>query len=102
VGGPLYHSFEQVHIMGKPSMISGVLRNPGGKPVADARVYFTDGPVPLPDIATLTDSDGTFSLSVPSAGTYVIECNADGFAPKAVTVKVASGQKLHLDIQVKK
>ena len=28
--------------------------------------------------------------------------NADGFAPKAVTVKVARGQKLHLDIQLKK
>jgi hypothetical protein len=86
----------------KPAVISGIVRDPGGKPITDARVYFAGGPMPLPDIAALTNSNGAFSLSVPSAGTYSIECNADGFAPRASTVTVASGQKVQLDIQLKR
>jgi hypothetical protein len=98
-GSPLY-IFQEVMMAGKPSLISGVVRNPSGNPVTDARVYFTAGPVPLPEIAALTDSNGAFSLSAPSPGIYSIECNADGFAPKAATVTVASGQKVHIDIQL--
>ena len=30
------------------------------------------------------------------------EYNVEGFEPKAVTVKVAGGQKIHLDIQLQK
>ena len=86
----------------KPSVISGVVRDSNGKPVADARVYFTDSPSPLPDIAALTDSSGAFSLSVPSKGTYSLECNADGFALKAATVTVANDQKIDLNIKLKK
>ncbi len=86
----------------KPSVISGVVRDSNGKPVADARVYFTDSPSAMPDIAALTDSSGTYSLSVPSKGTYSLECNADGFAPKAATVTVASDQKVNVDIKLKK
>lgn len=86
---------------GKASVISGVVRDASGKPVADARVYFTEGPVPLPDIAALADSNGGFSLSVPAAGTYGIESAADGFAPESATVAVASGQDVRLDFQLK-
>ncbi|HWO03103.1 MAG TPA: carboxypeptidase-like regulatory domain-containing protein [Blastocatellia bacterium] len=87
---------------GKPGLISGVVRDPNGKPIIDARVYFTGGPEPLPDIAALTNSNGEFTLSAPSAGTYSIESNADGFSPKAATVAVASGQRLHLDIRLER
>ena len=31
-------------------------------PVIEARVFFGAAPVPMPDIATLTDEDGRFSL----------------------------------------
>ncbi|MDF2731368.1 MAG: hypothetical protein K0T01_3159, partial [Acidimicrobiia bacterium] len=31
-------------------------------PVIEARVFFGTSPVPMPDIATLTDEDGRFSL----------------------------------------
>ena len=86
----------------RPNLISGFVGDSAGKPVTGARVYFTGGPVPLPDIAALTDGGGAFSLSVPSAGIYEIECNADGFAPEAVTVALAPGQTAHLDIRLKR
>ena len=43
-----------------PSTIAGVIVDARGNPVEGARVYFVEGPVPLPDIAALTDSDGRF------------------------------------------
>ena len=84
-----------------PSVISGIVRDPLGSPVAQARVYFTDGPVPLPDIAALTDSDGAFSLSAPSVGTYTIECVAEGFTSTAVTVTLAGSQKIQTEIRLR-
>jgi hypothetical protein len=84
-----------------PSVISGIVRDLKGRPVAQARVYFTAGPVPLPDIAALTDSAGSFSLSAPTAGSYTIECTADGFAPAATTVTVSGGSGIHVEIHLK-
>jgi hypothetical protein len=86
----------------KPNLISGVVRDSQGNPVAGARVYFTNSPTALPDIAALTGSGGEFSLSVPARGTYALECNADGFAPKAETVIVGGEQEVELDIKLKK
>lgn len=86
----------------KPRVISGVVRDNDGKPIADAQIYFTDSPMPLPDIAMLTDTNGTFSLSVPSAGKYGIGFNADGFASETTTVTIGSEQKIHLDIRLKR
>jgi len=77
----------------KPSIISGLVLNPKEQPVADARVYFVDGPVLLPDVAILTNSNGRFSLTAPAAGTYQIGCTVEGFTPTTVTVNVTSGQQ---------
>jgi len=59
-----------------------------GTSVGEARVFFTGSPVPLPDIAALTDDDGRFSLFAPSPGRYQLVCHADGFDPASVTVDV--------------
>ena len=83
------------------AVISGVVRDAHGNPIAQARVYFTNGPVPLPDIAALTNKDGAFSLTAPAAGSYTIACAAEGFAPTAVTVAVTDGQETHLEIQLR-
>jgi uncharacterized GH25 family protein len=83
------------------SVISGTVRDREGKPVGGARVYFTSGPVALPDIAALTDDKGSFSLSAPSAGTYEIETAADGFSSASVTVQVNGDQAKHLEITLK-
>jgi hypothetical protein len=83
------------------AQISGIVRDSRGNPVAQARVYFTGGPEPWPDIAALTDNNGTFSLSAPSPGTYTIECVAEGFAPVVATVTVTGDQEVRLDITLR-
>ena len=85
----------------QPSVIFGTVRDPDGNPVAAARVYFTDSPFAMPDIAALTDERGKFSLSVPADGTYGLGCNADGFDPQSATVSVAGEPKIEIDIKLK-
>ncbi|HEV7797208.1 MAG TPA: carboxypeptidase-like regulatory domain-containing protein [Pyrinomonadaceae bacterium] len=85
-----------------PGVISGVVRGPNGKPVANARVYFKDGPGPLPEIAALTDSSGAFSLTAPAPGEYVIEVAADEFGSRSSKVKVKGGEQVSVDLQLKK
>ena len=85
-----------------PSVISGVVRSPDGNPVSNARVYFTAGPVPLPDIAALTDSKGAFSLTAPAPGEYVIESVADKFGAGSAKVKVKGGEPVRLDLKLKR
>ena len=80
------------------NVVSGVVRGPQNNPVAQARVYFTRGPGPIPEIAALTDDRGHFSLTAPSAGTYTLECVAEGFTPAVATVSVRSGQETFLEI----
>jgi hypothetical protein len=53
-----------------PLVIAGVVVNAEGNPLEGARVYFVAGPIPLPDIAALTDGNGRFALSAPVSGTY--------------------------------
>lgn len=61
-----------------PTVIAGVVVDAEGNPVEEARVYFVEGPVPLPDIAALTDSSGRFALSAPISGTYRLGVAFDG------------------------
>ena len=82
-------------------IISGVIRDAQGKPVAHARVYFTSGPVSLPDIAALTDDQGAFTLSVPVRGDYTIAVASGDQPPTAVKVLVGDAEQIHLDIQLK-
>jgi hypothetical protein len=83
------------------NVISGVVRDSHSDPIAQARVYFTNGPVVLPDIAALTDKDGAFSLSAPVVGSYTIACAAEGFAPTVVTVAIADSKEMHLEIRLR-
>jgi hypothetical protein len=84
-----------------PSVIFGVVRSPDGKPVSNARVYFTAGPVSLPDIAALTDSSGAFSLTAPAPGEYMIESAADKFGTRSAKIKVKGGEQVRLDLKFK-
>lgn len=82
-------------------MISGKVNGPKGKAIADARVYFTSGPAPLPDIAALTDEKGSFSLPIPRAGKYEIQVVADGFAAQTIPVDATTGKKINLEVNLK-
>jgi len=80
----------------KPSLISGVVRDARGRPVPRARVYFTDGPAPLPEIAALTDESGAFTLTATAPGRYSIGFAVEGFSP--IEVKTTAGRN---DLEVK-
>jgi phosphatidate phosphatase APP1 len=73
-----------------------------GNPVGNARVYMTDAPGPMPDVAALTDGDGNFGLPAPVAGDYTIECNTEGRAAARVTVSVGRGEPATADIALKR
>lgn len=82
----------------QPLVLSGIVHDTGGHPIARARVYFTSGPSPLPDIAALTDDAGTFALSVSAPGSYSVECAADGFVTAPVTVEVTTSQRIEVEL----
>lgn len=50
--------------------IHGVVTDPSGQPVPGAVVMLAAAPVPVPDIAALTDAEGRFSIVVPASGAY--------------------------------
>ena len=82
--------------------VSGRVSDSRGRPLGDTRVSFESGPVPLPDIAALTNDRGEFSLSVPVAGVYQIGCVAEGFARATVSVNVPPGQDVRQEIRLKR
>ena len=86
-----------------PPEIAGVVVDAEGNPVEEARVYFVVGPVPLPDIAALTDSSGRFALSVPTSGTYQLGIASEGPAgllQETTTVEVGEGRSVDLEISL--
>jgi uncharacterized GH25 family protein len=84
----------------QPSPIFGVVLDPSGKPVPNARVSFTRGPVALPDIAAVSDPNGRFSLTAPAPGAYSILVNAAGFEMKEVDATVAGQDSKSLTVQL--
>src|ERR671915_2437319 len=74
-----------------PPVVAGMVVDAKGNPVEGARVYFVEGPVPLPDIAALTNSNGRFALSAPTSGTYQLGIASEGpsgFLQETTTVEV--------------
>lgn len=83
------------------TIISGIVHDSSGRPVAQARVYFMSGPAALQDISALTDDDGVFALSTPSDGIYQIGLAADDLAPTSITVAVQDRLEVKLRITLK-
>jgi hypothetical protein len=81
-------------------VVRGVVCTANGSPVPAARVYFVDGPVPLPDIAAFTDSEGTFAMTAPQEGAYTLECTVEGYAPAKMTFEFASDAEIHVTIRL--
>lgn len=87
-------------MIGKTSVVFGMVRDHNGNPISNARVSFVEGPVPLQDIAALTDNKGTFALSAPIAGEYVIEVVSDKFIKKKEKITIEGNQEKHIDISL--
>jgi uncharacterized GH25 family protein len=84
-----------------PTNIRGHVRNAEtDQPVADATVVLDQGPGPAPDIAAVTDSDGSFSFHGLMAGQWLVVAlspdgergeawvDASGPEPADVTIRV--------------
>ena len=85
-----------------PTVIAGVVVDAEGNPVEEAHVYFIEGPVPLPDIAALTDRSGRLALSAPVSGTYQLGVASEGpagFLQQTTTVEV--GEERDIDLEVR-
>jgi len=80
--------------------ILGTVTGPDGEKIAEASVYFTGGPVPLPDIAQITTDEGGFRLAAPVPGTYRIGIRAWGFEPAEVAVEVHGEPEVVVEVQV--
>jgi hypothetical protein len=88
-------------VTGGGSRIEGRAHLADDSPVSEARVFFAAAPVPLPDIATLTDDDGRFSLFAPAPGRYELVCHADGLKPASLPIDVgADSANVELDIEL--
>lgn len=61
-----------------------------GDPVPDARVALGAGPVPVPDIAVLTGSDGGFWFDAPVPGAYLVNAYSDDGSAQAQVVAPAA------------
>lgn len=88
--------------MHSAGVISGVVKDNNGNAIPGARVSFISGPVPLPDIAAVTDNNGSFVISAPVTGDYVIEVVSDQFIPKRSEVAVKSNERKDIEINLSK
>lgn len=70
-------------------VVTGRVVDPAGSPVVGARVLVSASPVPVPDIAQLTGSDGGFAMAAPVPGAYRIAVHACGWAPAEVAVDIS-------------
>ena len=73
-----------------PRTISGSVLDATGTPVAQARVYVTRAPGPVPDVAALSGADGRFTIAAAHTGLYTIACSTDTQGSAAATVQVGA------------
>jgi hypothetical protein len=83
-----------------PTLVTGVVVDAGGNPIKDARAYFLQGPVPVPDIAALTDRDGRFTLSAPVPGTYELQVAAEDFSPTTKVLNLTGESRLDIAVRL--
>jgi hypothetical protein len=80
-------------------LVGGVVRDAAGAPIALARVSFTAGPAPLPDVAALTDAAGHFAITAPQPGRYEVTAFTDDGGSAAASVDVqATDVQLRLTV----
>lgn len=83
-----------------PQVINGRVRDAAGRPVAEARIGYVSGPVPLPDIAALTGEDGSFVLAAPAPGAYRISCTLPDGTSAYRAVEVPRGADVAVSFEL--
>jgi Carboxypeptidase regulatory-like domain len=87
-------------ISDNPPEITSVVVDAEDNPIEEVRVYFAEGPVPLPDIAALTNRNGRFALSAPTSGPYQLGIASDGpagFLQETTTVEVGEVRSVEFE-----
>jgi hypothetical protein len=75
--------------------ITGIIKNSEGKPLEDAIITITQGSSEFPDIASVSDSNGNFSLQIVQVpGTYTIQANYQGNAKQKTFVLDSSSASI--------
>lgn len=69
-------------------LIHGVVVDERDAALEWASVLFAESPVPLPDIAAITDEHGGFTVSAPVPGRYRLRCHAADLEPAEAIVDV--------------
>lgn len=69
-------------------LVAGKVLDNAGRPAAGATVMWLHGPVPLPDVAQLTQDDGSFVMSAPVVGQYTLGCRGDSGGQTTLDVTV--------------
>jgi protocatechuate 3,4-dioxygenase beta subunit len=80
-------------------VISGTVVDAHGRPVRGARVFLTDAPVPVPDIAALTDADGRFELTAPAPGSYTVGAASDVASASTRVTLPGEGEQVTLRVE---
>jgi hypothetical protein len=81
-------------------IIYGTVKDESGKPISNAVVSFVTAPVPLPDIAALTDTNGNFTLSTAMEGDYIINVNSDKHKEMSIRVTLDDKQKKQIEVSL--
>jgi protocatechuate 3,4-dioxygenase beta subunit len=76
------------------AIVAGRVVDVHGAPVPSARVMFVESPLPVPDIAALSGTDGRFVLDAPVPGRYVIQAVTDVHPPAHAEVDVGPDDQL--------
>src|SRR5579863_5853790 len=83
-----------------PGDVHGVVRYPGGLPMAGAQVFILNADVDV-ERSTVSAADGTYVFKHLKPGKYQIGAKLDGFAPShALTVDVIPGKEVTFDVAV--
>jgi Putative beta-barrel porin-2, OmpL-like. bbp2/Carboxypeptidase regulatory-like domain len=83
-----------------PGDVHGVIRYPGGLPMAGAQVFILNADVDV-ERSTVSADDGSYSFRHLKPGTYQIGARIDGYTPsRALTVNVIPGQDASFDVSV--
>jgi hypothetical protein len=72
----------------RPATVSGVVLDTSGQAVAQARVFFSQAPGAVPDVAALSGTDGSFTLAAPHLGRHVLTCSSDALGSTSAAVTV--------------
>jgi Carboxypeptidase regulatory-like domain len=86
--------------MSGPAIVTGVVRDSRGQGVPGARVFFVDSPVPVLDIAALSDASGRFTLPAPAAGRYRVRGVLDDGGSVEIQIEVRGGEQEVVELRM--